>query len=214
VTWVLAVVDGPVPARVETVTAAGLTAVVDHDETGSSRAPLDLMVRHAATVSSLLATCEAVLPMRGGSRVTDDDAVRYLLHDRAAELRRGLDEVRGAVELAVVCEPEPARSAAGRPATDGRDYLGDRLTAWRWADEMADQIGLLGAHGGVRQVRVLAQAPTGVKASLLVSAAARSDVQAAVLAALPSAGASVRCTGPFAPYSFSVQPAARPMAAL
>ena len=202
------------PPYVETVTAAGLTAVVDHDETGISRASVDLIVRHAETVSSLLGTCEAVLPMRGGSRVADDDAVRHLLQDRTVELRRGLDEVRGAVELAVACEPEPARHAAGHPATDGRDYLGDRVTAWRWADEMADRIGRLDSLGGVRQVRVLAQAPTGVKASLLVSAAAWSDVQAAVLAALPGAGSSVRCTGPFAPYSFSVQPAARPMAAL
>jgi hypothetical protein len=199
---------------VETVTATGLTAVVDHDETGSSRAPLELMVRHAETVSSLLATCEAVLPMRGGSRVTDDDAVRQLLHSQSDELRRGLAEVRGAVELAVACETEPSSQPTGSPATDGRDYLGDRVTAWRWADDMVDRIRCLDALDEVRQVRVLADAPTGVKASLLVNAAAWSDVQAAVLAALPRAASSVRCTGPFAPYSFSVQPAARPMVAL
>ena len=151
--------------------------------------------------------------MRGGSWVEDEDAARHLLHSRVGELRRALDEVRGAVELAVVCEPEPALEAT-HERKDGRDYLGDRVTAWRWVDETADRIGRLGSLCGVRQVRVLAQSPTGVKASLLVSAAAWPEVQAAVLAALPDAGSSVRCTGPFAPYSFSVQQAARPMAAL
>jgi hypothetical protein len=214
VTWVLAVVDGPVPPYVETVTAFGLTAVVDHQEAGSSRAPVDLMVRHAETVSSLLPTCDAVLPMRGGSRVADDDAVRDLLHSRLDELRGGLDEVRGAVELAVACEPEPARQAATLPVTDGRDYLSDRRTAWRWADEMVDRICRLDTLPGVRQVRVLANAPAGVKASLLVGAREWAEVQAAVLASLPGARSSIRCTGPFAPYSFSVQRAVRPMAAL
>jgi hypothetical protein len=213
VPWVLAVVDGPAPPQVETVTLAGLTAVVDHAETGSTRAPIDLMVRHADVVSSLLATCEAVLPVRGGSWVADDDAVRQLLHTRLDDLERALDDVRGAVELAVACEPDPA--GAGRHhVTDGRDYLGDRVTAWRWADQMVEGISRLDTLAGVRQVRVLAHAPAGVKASLLVAAGQWEQLQAHFLSALPSAGSSVRCTGPFAPYSFTVQPAPRPMASL
>jgi hypothetical protein len=211
-TWVLAVVDEPVPSHVAMVTAAGLTAVVDHDEAGGSQAPVDLMIRHAEVVSSLLSTCEAVLPMRGGSRVADDEDVRHLLHSRVLELQRGLDEVRGAVELAVACEPEPAQEAE-QQATDGREYLGDRVTAWRWADEMIDLIHGLDALHGVRQVRVLTHAPTGVKGSLLVDAGQWAEVQAAVLATLRGARSSVRCTGPFAPYSFGVQRASRPLAA-
>jgi hypothetical protein len=213
VTWVLAVVDGPVPSSLETVTSFGLTAVLDHQETGSARASVDLMVRHAEAVSSLLATCEAVLPMRGGSRVADDQAVRDLLHSRIDELRRALDRVRGAVELAVAWEPGPEQEA-GHHVTDGRGYLADRVTAWRWADEMVDRICRLDTLSGVRQVRVLANAPAGVKASLLVGARQWAEVQAAVLATLPGARSSIRCTGPFAPYSFSVQQAVRPMAAL
>jgi hypothetical protein len=212
-TWVLGVVDGPVPPHVESVTAAGLTAVVDGAESDTSRAPVDLMVRHAETLSSLLVTCDAVLPMRGGSWVPDADAVRDLLHDRVDELRRALDEVRGAVELAVTCEPVPTQRVVGNPGTDGRSYLGDRVTAWRWADEMVDAVGRLELLEGVRQVRVLVQRPAGVKASLLVATAQWPEVRTSVVAALPGDGSTVRCTGPFAPYSFSAQHAARPMAA-
>jgi hypothetical protein len=198
---------------VETVTAAGLTAVVDHDDHGGARASADLMVSHAGMVTSLLTTCDAVLPVRGGSRVADDDEVRHLLRSRVEELRRGLDEVRGAVELAVACEPDRSPASAAK-VMDGRDYLGDRVEAWRRADEMVDRVRRLGTLCAVRQVRLLAHSPAGIKASLLVGAQQWAAVRDDVLAALADPGSTVRCTGPFAAYSFSVQEPDRPMATL
>jgi hypothetical protein len=172
------------------------------------------MVRHAGTVTSLLTTCDAVLPVRGGSRVADDDGVRQLLRSRVDELRRGLEEVRGAVELAVTCEPARSQQTSAAKVMDGRDYLSDRVEAWRRADEMVDRVRRLGTSCGVRQVRLLAHSPAGIKASLLVGAKQWAAVRDEVLAALADPGSTVRCTGPFAAYSFSVQQPARPMAAL
>lgn len=194
--WLLAVVDG-VPPGVQTERHAELAAVVvpDHE----APATTGLFLQHAAIVDSLLHSCPAVLPVRAGTRLAGDD-VRRLLSDREDELRRGLQRVRGAVELAVCCEPpEPAPE---RSVTGGREYLERCVRQWRWADDVAGTITALDALPGVREVRVLAHAPTAVKASLLVEAARADELRREVPATVTSPG-GVRCTGPFPAYSFS-----------
>lgn len=201
--WLVAVVEG-VPPDVRTVRHAGLTAAVVPDDSGV-RATSGLFLQHAAIVQSLLHSCPAVLPVRAGTRLAGEDDVRQLLSDREDELRRGLQRVRGAVELAVACLP-PAWAPA-RSVMSGREYLERSLRQWRWADDVADRISALDALGGVREVRVLSHAPSAVKASLLVEAPRADVLRREVPATVPSPG-GVRCTGPFPAYSFSNLPAA------
>lgn len=199
--WVLAVVEGTVPSHLETVSDRGLTAVVTREGPGTSTLPVDALLRHADIVAGLLDTCEAVLPMRGGSRVEREDDVRGLLHDRYDELRDSLDQVRGAVELAVSCDPK--KGFATQPVADGRAYLEGRVKQWQWADEIVEQVTALGALRGVRDVRVLTHTAAGVTASVLVDRADIDATRAAVQDTARRMPASVRCTGPFPAYSFS-----------
>lgn len=200
--WLLAVADA-VPSGVRTVTAAGLTAVVEVDE--MSIATTELLLRHAAVVSSLLEQSDAVLPVRAGTSVSGEDEVRRLLHERQAELRLGLDRVRGGVELAVRCES--GDGVQDELVTGGRDYLASRVRAWRWADDTVRQVKALGALPDVWDVAVLTRTPRSVKASLLVRGAAAERVKDQVARAGGPAPGSLRCTGPFAPYTFCSTPA-------
>jgi hypothetical protein len=195
--WLLAVVDGA-PSGVRTVTAAGLAAVVQRDDT--EVATTELLVRHAAVVASLLEQCDAVLPVRAGTRVSDDEEVRDLLHERRQDLRLGLDRVRGGAELAVRWEPDA--DGASEPAVDGRTYLAGRVRAWRWADDIVQRVYELGAHADVREVKVLTHSPGSVKASLLVGRAAAGQVKDEVLASGRRVTGSLTCTGPYPPYTF------------
>jgi hypothetical protein len=204
--WLLAIVeDTPVvPTGVRTVTDAGLTAVVD--VAGSHPATTDQLLAHAGLVASLLQHCDAVLPVRAGTRVDGEEGVRRLLRERADEFRRGLDRVRGRVELAVRCDREP--SAGEQRVTDGRAYLESRTRAWRWADGTRDLLSRFALLPDVWEVAVLRHGPTSVSGSLLVSAAAAGRVMDDVLQAGPEAAGAMRCSGPYPPYSFCAQPEA------
>lgn len=210
--WILAVVDGAVPADLETVTAAGLTAVVENDAGEADESPLARMLRHADVVGGLLQTADSVVPARGGSRLDGVAEVRAALRDQSRDLHASLDRVRGCVELAVACElakDDPARNG-GDHATDGRAYLADRVHRWRRSDELAQQADGLADLPGVREVRVLSATAGGVTASLLVGSDGWESTQAAVEDSIRDWPGAARCTGPFPPYSFcsrSVVPA-------
>jgi hypothetical protein len=182
---------------------AGLTAVVEVP--GRHRPTTDQLLAHAGLVASLLQHCDAVLPVRAGTHVDGEDGVRRLLRERADEFRHGLDRVRGRVELAVRCDREPS---ASERVTDGRTYLASRTQAWRWADETRDLLSRLALLPDVWEVAVLRHAPTSVRGSLLVSAAAAGRVMDDVLQAGPEAAGAMRCSGPYPPYSFCAQPEA------
>lgn len=98
---------------VRAVASDGLTAIVsDHPDGEVPPSEADLWA-HERVVEGLM-TDYAVLPMRFGSLLDDDAAVRALLSARAAELRAGLRHVAGAIELGVraawsvdPAQPEP-----------------------------------------------------------------------------------------------------------
>jgi hypothetical protein len=203
-TWLLAVLD-EVPADETVVSASGLHAVVDigADEQSPDR---DLLLAHAARVTALLGSTDAVLPVRGGTRLPDASAVRDLLLDHHDALVRGLDAVRGCVELAVTAMlPEPPQSStepSARGARTGAEFLQSRARQWEWAARLVSE----DAHRslpGVRDVQALAAKPGLVKLSLLVEAPLLEVAAAASRRVVERSGARARCTGPHPPYSFS-----------
>jgi hypothetical protein len=183
--------------------ASDLDAVVDPTE--------DALWRHESVVEELMRGGSA-LPMRFGSVLADDDAVRTTLHEREDELAAGLDHVRGAVELGVrvLWEPDSEEIAvpgAGPPDADagaGTAYLLRRLGHTRRSQELADEVHQPLAEIARDSSRRLLATPR-----LLLSGAYLVDDE--------GVGAfgtrveelddrledlSILCTGPWPPYSF------------
>jgi hypothetical protein len=159
----------------------------------------------------------SVLPMRLGSSVSDEAAVRETLRRRRAEFRRALDRVNGAVELAVramvpgAAEREPA--PAGVRATEGEAdahgpgtvYMLGRLEAERRCADAAARIHEPLASLARESVRRDGLGGGGVlNAAYLVDRAKVGSFQERVEELVEElAEATIVCTGPWPPYSFS-----------
>ena len=189
-------IDG---AKVESSEGAGLHAVwsLHSDDAELTPTPSALWA-HEAVVDELLAA-GAVLPLRFGTTLRDDEAVRDLLHRQRRRFRTLLDRVRGHVELAVrVALPE---SHANAPAT-GAAYLRtlaaserERTAAAQRVLAPLDRLATASSHRR--------DAAAVLRASYLVRP---EEVErfAAALGRLQDAypELTVSCTGPWAPYSF------------
>jgi gas vesicle protein GvpL/GvpF len=200
--WLLAITDGePSPdLAVTTIRACGLSAILVAEDGAAPSATTFL--EHAAIVRSLLASCDALLPVRAGSRVSDEHEARAVLHERAVEFRNGLDRVRGAVEMGVRCAPVPAAREVGE-ASNGREYLSARTGAWRWVDRTVADIAGFTAIPGVRDHVLLSETPAAVKASVLVDARDAHTLRAAIDRMRQRSAGQVVCSGPYPPYSFA-----------
>ena len=157
-----------------------------------------------------------VLPMRFGSVVDGERELLDLLAERRGEFEAALERVRGAVELGVraklagpvaaTAPPGPDAEAGDRPGTA---YLRERLEVQRRTEaistlihERLDDL----ARGSVRRRRDDGGALTS---AYLVDRDRVEDFRRRVegLAADVS-GATIVCTGPWPPYSFSALEAA------
>jgi hypothetical protein len=162
----------------------------------------DLLLAHAARVTALLGSVNAVLPLRGGTRLRDDSAVRDFLADHHHALLRGLDAVRGRVELAVTATLAEPSTESTPTAPTGAEFLRARARQWDWARQLesGDPFRTL---TGVRDVRALATQPGLVKLSILVEAPLLEGAAEGSRRIVERSGAGARCTGPHPPYSFS-----------
>ncbi|HSR24706.1 MAG TPA: GvpL/GvpF family gas vesicle protein [Candidatus Eisenbacteria bacterium] len=197
-----AIVDEP-PAAAEVVQVGALRAVLLAED--DDLAPDEMLLRQAGLVASLMDTCTAVLPVRAGSRVRDCGEAGRLLRARYAELREGLDRVRGCVELGVRASG-PGGSRTAEAPQDGRAYLAARARAWRWADGLSARLTGLRGEPGVRDVALLACTPATVKASLLVEKDRLESARGAVRRLEQPGEGELVLSGPFAPYSFVPAP--------
>jgi hypothetical protein len=189
--------------------AEGLAAVFSRHRTLRARPSPEAMWTHERVVETLMER-GAVLPMRFGTTLADEDALAAALADRRDELLASLERVRGRVELGVrAAQParEPAVSDAARahPASiTGREYVLGKLRELRRAEHAAAALHepLAGLAAEARQQRV--RAPDEVlRAAYLVDRAAVGSFRAAVerlQAAHPDT--AILCTGPWPPYSF------------
>ena len=180
--------------------------------------------RHERVVESVMAY-RAVLPVRFGTVVEDEPALRSLLQGQYDRFTVDLDRVRGRVELGVRvltaagaepppdrgCSPTSAGPAASADYGSGRAYLWARLEEERRVRAARAQAESLvaGVHGALAPLaahsthRVLATPRLLLTAAYLLE---REQVPAfrQQVEALSQAHPQLHflCTGPWPPYSF------------
>ena len=160
---------------------------------------------HEAVVEALMED-GAVLPARFGTVLESVDRLRDELVGRQQEFARGLDRVRGRVELGVRAV-WPDRSAATAPADSGRVYLERKVAEQRAAEEAVASV-----HEPLTRLAVDATVRVERTPCLMVIGAylvGRGDVARfrgeAERLARTLDGVSLACTGPWPPYSFTAE---------
>jgi hypothetical protein len=209
--WVYAICDKPelppprrrglAQAPLEGLREGHVLAVITrHAESVCEPAP-DALWMHERVVEWLMAD-RTVLPMRFGSKVDDDDALRTTLADRQNRFLAALAHVNGRVELGLralqaVSEPVAAINAA---STSGRDYLLAKLRDGDTASALHAPL----AELAVATSRQLTRGDDEIlHASYLVERAAVERFRGAVERLQRAhTDVSILCTGPWPPYSF------------
>jgi hypothetical protein len=221
VIWVYAICerpDSPAPRRrglaqapLDGVREGALLAVISRHVHPPGEPALDALWVHERVVERLMAD-RAVLPMRFGSKLPDDESLREVLAARQESFVAALDRVRGRVELGVrvmrrLAAPPaqdvavPAAPATGAP---GRDYLLSKLRDGRRAEHDAaalhEPLAAMAVHVRRHTPRAAEEL---LRASYLVERTGlprfRSDVQR-LQRTHPDV--AILCTGPWPPYSF------------
>ena len=189
----LAITDdpAPVPPPLRIVPAAGLGVVVSaavEDEVVDAEA----LWRREALIEELMHQ-RALLPVRYGTRVEDDDAAAAAIAGRGEALAAALRRVRGAVELSVrvLIRREHGEQGPG-------EQLQARALDERAAAAMHQRLAAA-ARDQARQV-----GPELLRAAYLVDRA-HVDGFVALVRELQDEypELSTICTGPWPPYSFS-----------
>lgn len=190
------------------VVSGGAVAAVcsrhDHIDVTVDR---DHLWRHERVAETLMED-HAVLPVRFGTTVADDDALAAMLRDREAEFCGAFERVRGRVEVGVRAlwtppAPDADPSAAG--TGPGHAYLMGRLAARNAASSLAESI-----HTELATHAVEARYEVSATPRLLLSAAylvGRGDV-GAFLEAVDEAArrhpdVELLCTGPWPAHTFA-----------
>jgi Gas vesicle synthesis protein GvpL/GvpF len=230
VIWVYGICDRPelppprrrglAQAPLDGVREGDLLAVVSRHTHPPGDPALDALWVHERVVERIMVD-RAVLPMRFGSRLPDDDALRELLTVRQQEFLETLQRVRGRVEVSVRAmqsggeQPPPAEPPAARPvAASGREYLEAKLRDGRRTEREASVLHDPLASLAVDAVRQATRGPDELlRASYLIDRAALARFRGAV-ERLQSAhpGIAILCTGPWPPYSFVGAPETVPTA--
>jgi Gas vesicle synthesis protein GvpL/GvpF len=210
--WAYAVVDSeraPLPrvrglggSALEIVAVASAGVVVSRFEEGSppewSR---EALLEHEAVVEALMAS-RAVLPLRYGTVLRDDDALKRAMEERDQDWCALLERVRGRVEIAVTVpegEGETSDADADSPR-DGRRYLLEKVARHRAAVDLARRLDAAAAPlAEAVNTRVQPEQGVALKAAYLVRRVDAIEVRRQ----LERAGAGAICTGPWPPYSFT-----------
>jgi Gas vesicle synthesis protein GvpL/GvpF len=164
---------------------------------------------HHEQVTEALMEHHAVLPVRFGTTVADDDALAAMLDDRRTELCAALARVRGRVEIAVraLWTPPEATTDGPEPGSGpGRAYLLARLEARNAASALAESIhGELAAHAVEARDEVLTTPSLLLSAAYLVE---RGGVDAFLEVvddvARRHPEVEILCTGPWPAHTFAV----------
>lgn len=186
--------------RLRVMACDGIAAVFSRHRTLQPRPSPAMLWSHEAVVERLM-TRAAVLPLRFGTVLGDEQTLRAILTERRAQLAEGLERVRGRVELSVrvIGAPEPPPRAES-----GREYLIARRAAHHRAERVAGEIHQpLAALAHDARLRVPATPPAILAAAYLVDHR-QVDAFKARVEALAAArdDLSIVGTGPWPPYSF------------
>jgi hypothetical protein len=156
----------------------------------------EAVLAHARVVEELLPLAGAVLPARFGVGFEDGTSLERAVGDRAADLDKSLDRVRGRVEVGVrvVGDQTPP------PAETGREYLEARQRQLAAIDELHDSLAaraLAATRGNSRGQLVMSGAylvdPDGIPEFQKAVGALQSEHPQLTFA----------LTGPWPPYSFA-----------
>jgi len=212
VLYVYAIVDAPrrpltpfgghggAPLRM--VAAADVGAVCSSHQDDARIEPDEAALWRHETVLEALVEDRAVLPVRFGTVVGDEQELRELLGRRRNALAASLDLVRGRREIGVRVlwdPPEPESTGAS-----GSDYLLGRLAVERAAQTRAERLhSVLSEQAVMAQHRVLETPRLLLSGSYLVD---RDGIPLFLAAADELASASedmvMVCTGPWPAHSF------------
>ncbi len=207
--------EGPPPTSLAYRDIAAVISPLTVSEVPATEANL---WRHEAVVESLMAD-RTVLPVRFGTVLADETAVRSFLVARYAGFVAGLRRVRGRVELGLraLCDetsfphPQHRRPSAPLPKSSGREYLLVRLAEERRAQAQRQRAEALAAelHAPLARLATESTRQVLVTPSLLLKAAylIEQDQVGAfrqAVEALSAAYPALRflCTGPWPAYSF------------
>jgi hypothetical protein len=217
VIWVYAICERPemppprrrglAQAPLDSVREGELLAVISRHVHPPGEPALDALWVHERVVERLMLD-RAVLPMRFGSKVPDDESLREVLAYRQESFAAALDRVRGRVELGVRAmhrePPDPPSVTAPPTAASGREYLLGKLRDGHRAEHAAallhEPLSALAADARRQTTRgpdEVLRASYLVERTLLprfrteVERLQRTHPEVAVL-----------CTGPWPPYSF------------
>jgi hypothetical protein len=191
-------------AALRTLEQAGLVAVYSRHRSLRPRPSREAILVHERVVEEVMAR-GAVLPLRFGTQLEDEDRLAAALSDRHEGLQRVLDRVRGRVELGLRVLPvRPDAGAEAAPQGSGREYLLERVSRHRRAERAARELNTpLAALASASRVKAAPAPPAILVAAYLLDpgdapefrarahelAARHDDLQAVV-------------TGPWPPYSF------------
>jgi hypothetical protein len=230
VIWVYGICDRPdlppprrrglAQAPLDGVREGDLLAVISRHTHPPGEPALDTLWVHERVIERIMAD-RAVLPMRFGTRLPDDEALREALATRREEFLGALQRVRGRVEVSVRAMQQGGEpSAAAEPvtprpvATSGRAYLEAKLRDGRRTEREASGLHDPLAMIAVDAVRQPARGPDELlRAAYLIDRAALARFRG-VVERLQRAhpGIAILCTGPWPPYSFVGAPATVPAA--
>jgi Gas vesicle synthesis protein GvpL/GvpF len=202
-----ALTDHPAPslpdlAPLSTVAHDGLAFVWAPAPTTTELSP-ELLWRHEELLEKLMEDRD-LLPVRYGTRLSDEADAARALRERHHELALALDRVRGAVELSVRVigtgrEPPPAEGMSGTEYLRAREQTSAaRASALRAVHE---PLSLSARAGSERAPRAAGEL---VRAAYLVDREAVQEFTSMVTR-LQAEQPRLRllCTGPWPPYSFS-----------
>ena len=228
--WVYAICDRPdmppprrrglAQAPLDGVRQGELLAVISRHVHPPGDPALDALWVHERVVERIMVD-RAVLPMRFGTKLPDEGALRQSLAAREEEFVATLARVRGRVEVGVrAMRPLGAEPAAGelrpeplaRVATSGREYLEAKLRNGRLVEREAAAVHEPLARLAVEVSRQAARAPEELlRASYLIDRPVLARFRGAVeRLQREHPGVAILCTGPWPPYSFVGTTAALP----
>jgi hypothetical protein len=219
VIWVYAICERPelpaprrrglAQAPLEALREGGVLAVFTRHSTSVGEPAPDALWAHERVVERLMAD-RAVLPMRFGSTLPDEAALRGFLNDRQASLLSALGRIGGRVELGVRVVRQLAdagfegHAAANGAAPSGREWLLDKLRDGRRTDRAA---AVLNAPLAALAAEAREQPPRSpeevLRNAYLVERRIVPHFRAAVERLQRShPDVAILCTGPWPAYSF------------